>query len=296
MRGTHIQLYESNSRIMIRDERDAGGGGGGANRSERWRFQTTPWTTGCLPSGTLLSEWVTAHTNESRHIWMSHGTYEWVMAHMNESRHIWMSHGPYEWPAEPNPLYTGAECSPPRWRLDRRERPHWYQGSLPRPWEKHTACHTANACPLANRTSFAFGTSTNHLSRLRLVQVQIIGWFVPSRYTRLGSDPFRQKCRCRWWDREDRMRLHTRYCTLHHILRRYCTLHHILRHDTSPVHAHKTRPLVRLCSNPHQKPRGACHGTYVWVTAHMNELWHTSHGVTSHVTHVTTRCLPSRTF
>ena len=46
--------------------------------------------------------WVTSHTNESCHRWMSHVTYEWVMSNMNEARitqacHVRIHRVNYKW-------------------------------------------------------------------------------------------------------------------------------------------------------------------------------------------------------
>ena len=54
-----------------------------------------------------LHQWVMAHTNDSWHTWMRHGTYQlhqWVMAHMNASRHIWTRHGTRGWVTRENRL------------------------------------------------------------------------------------------------------------------------------------------------------------------------------------------------
>jgi len=67
--------------------------------------------------------WVTAHMDESRHTWMSHGTHESDVSHVNESCHIWMSHVKfershvtYEFERSRVAYEMHQSCSPTHWK------------------------------------------------------------------------------------------------------------------------------------------------------------------------------------
>jgi len=142
-------------------------------------------------------EWVRAHVNASRHIWMSHGTHgwvkqsgvlfrslcvsyqhEWVMAHIHEARAMWMSHGTHAWVKQSGALLKSLCVSYHYVAL------HLYAARVNESW--HTYMSVAKRCCIQESMSYCMTPCKTHVVLFKSLGVSV--WhpvLYPSKHSRV---------------------------------------------------------------------------------------------------------------